>query len=415
MPSSTGKPLSDYTQGKPLSDKTLRSIRSALPWTGQEECADGLTPGLLLRVSKNRMSWVLRYRNGGKMPRLILGIYEGNGRGIGLKEARDRASSAQTKIRNGGDPVAELKALRLTNAARIHAPTLDKLIQRYEEEEAPSRGQNGQGAKTWKTGEAQRRIRHVFAPLLTTPLPDLTGPQLQNAVDDHSSRFSAGAAVRYIKPVLKWGAKKGLLSMESALWIDQPKNTHTPRERVLSRDEIRAILANTSSIGMWGNVIQMLFWTACRLNEICHAKWSDIKQEGDRWTLHITNTKQGRPHSIPLPSQARDALKQRQLTYAPDPDTLLFPNAKGNVLGNWDRMTKRLQQESATTGWHRHDIRRTVATLMGELGTPRDVVEIALGHALSSAFGAMSATYNKSRDVERHRSALQLLADTIGI
>jgi hypothetical protein len=85
---------------------------------------------------------------------------------------------------------------------------------------------------------------------------------------------------------------------------------------------------------------------------------------------------------------------------------------------NWDRATKAIQAQSGTAGWHRHDIRRTVASLMGDLGIAPHVIEVALGHALRSSsdgsgLSRVATTYNTSRYRDEHVDASQRLADEL--
>ena len=94
-----------------------------------------------------------------------------------------------------------------------------------------------------------------------------------------------------------------------------------------------------------------------------------------------------------------------------EPDALVSPSNGGGLLNNWDRETKRLHRLSGTLGWHRHDLRRAVATLLGDLGFAPHVVSVVLGHA-HIAEGA-TAVYARSRYQREHREALQALADEI--
>ena len=89
----------------------------------------------------------------------------------------------------------------------------------------------------------------------------------------------------------------------------------------------------------------------------------------------------------------------------------MFPSARGGPLSNWDRETKKLQEASGTSGWHRHDLRRTVATMLGDLGIAPHVVSVVLGH-MHIAEGA-TAVYARSRYQREHAEALQTLADEI--
>jgi integrase len=117
-----------------------------------------------------------------------------------------------------------------------------------------------------------------------------------------------------------------------------------------------------------------------------------------------------------LPRQAIAHLHQRER--GEDAGALIFTNGAGHKLEQWDRAGKRLQALSGTSGWHRHDIRRTCATLMGELGTAPHVVEVALGHTLKtssdgSSVSRVAQVYNRSRYRQEHAAALQMLADEL--
>ena len=90
---------------------------------------------------------------------------------------------------------------------------------------------------------------------------------------------------------------------------------------------------------------------------------------------------------------------------------LIFATSAGTSLGNWDRETKALQEASGTEGWTRHDLRRTGATMLGEMGELPDIIEAALNHV--SIRSPLAATYNRSRYRPQVAAALQRLADAL--
>jgi len=90
---------------------------------------------------------------------------------------------------------------------------------------------------------------------------------------------------------------------------------------------------------------------------------------------------------------------------------LIFATSTGAPLGNWDRETKALQEASDTQGWTRHDLRRTGATMLGEMGELPDIIEAALSHV--SIRSPLAATYNRSRYRPQVAAALQRLADAL--
>lgn len=60
-----------------------------------------------------------------------------------------------------------------------------------------------------------------------------------------------------------------------------------------------------------------------------------------------------------------------------------------------------------TPGWTRRDLRRTGATLLGELGVEPHVIEAAL----TAIHSRLASTYNQARYLPAVRTALQMLAD----
>ena len=89
-------------------------------------------------------------------------------------------------------------------------------------------------------------------------------------------------------------------------------------------------------------------------------------------------------------------------------DALLFASGTGGRLCNWDRESKSLMKASGTEDWTRHDLRRTGATLLGELGVEPHVIESALNHALIGS--QIGAVYNRARYRPAVSRALQMLA-----
>ncbi|MBV9757512.1 MAG: hypothetical protein JO047_10695 [Alphaproteobacteria bacterium] len=68
-----------------------------------------------------------------------------------------------------------------------------------------------------------------------------------------------------------------------------------------------------------------------------------------------------------------------------------------------------MQDKSATAGWQRHDLRRTGATMLGDMGELPDIIEAALHHV--SIRSPRAVIYNRSRYRPQVAVALQRLAD----
>ena len=81
------------------------------------------------------------------------------------------------------------------------------------------------------------------------------------------------------------------------------------------------------------------------------------------------------------------------------------------ALGNRNRETKVIQKASETSGWHRHDMRRTGATMLDEMGELPHVIEAARNHVAIRS--RLVARYNRSRYRPAVAAALQRLADAL--
>ena len=314
---------------------------------------------------------------------------------MSLAEARRKAEDLRRNIRGGADPTTERRAGRQRAlAAKGGVGTLAALVETY--------FANGPGALQRRAAKSRQQLETVFAAVLNKPSLDIARAELQLIADGWQSAASASLAIRILRPCLKWAEKRGLVRQGVAN-LEQPGRVKR-RERIVTTDELKALWPHLR--GPHGDLIKWLLWTGCRLNEAVGMRAGEVN--GDVWTIPAARAKNGRARGAPLPRQAVDLL---QAAGTLKPDALVFPSKGGGVLSNWDRETKRLHRLSGTSGWHRHDLRRAVATLLGDLGLAPHVVSVVLGHA-HIAEGA-TAVYPRSRYQREHREALQALANEI--
>ena len=381
-----------------LTEPGIRKAIREAPAGSRKDLVDAACRGLRLRPNRDKTAtWALACRdNYGRMRRFSVGKYPD----MGISDAREAAKELRSKVRyQAMDPIAESRRRRtLANSSVTPTSSLAGLLELYAKK--ASRRQ-----KTWS--ESQTRIERVFSSLLKRPLAAVTARDLQITADDYPAVSSASAAVRYLRPVLKWAAQRGYVD-------DQVANIRPPqpvqrRERVLRRSEIAAILpALRASDRPHAAAMHFMLLTLARRDEVADAQWRHIDFAAGSWT--IENPKNSNPHVVPLSRQALALLKSRM----PDPEApngLVFSTDTGGGLSNWDRETKRIQQTSGISGWHRHDLRRTGATMLGEMGELPDIVEAALNH--TSIRSPLAATYNRSRYRPQVAAALQRLADAL--
>ncbi|WP_277871179.1 tyrosine-type recombinase/integrase [Thalassorhabdomicrobium marinisediminis] len=169
--------------------------------------------------------------------------------------------------------------------------------------------------------------------------------------------------------------------------------------------------------------LRFLLLTCARLDELVVMKWNDFKEDTLHWHKPAVKTVRGKPRQQYLPlSGAAVAL----LTSLPNYGTwrksdLVFPNSAGHFLGNWHRITKAVHRESQTDNWHRHDLRRTGASIMKALGVaPRTVDEILAHRATHRDEGTSAAlenyfasTHLLEHVVDPQRAAFDKLAEAL--
>ncbi len=370
------------------------------------DLSDAALPGLWLRLTPTgRRTWVLSCRDSlGPTRRFPLGQHPT----MGIAEARAAARTLREEIRKGADPIEDGRRKRkLSKQAREGVGTLKALLELYGTKE-------GSKLKTWDA--SRKMIEYVFAACLDKPLATIKIGDLQMTADSHKAQQSAAASVRYLRPVLKWAAHPGRGYAPKELTEITPPATVKRRQRVLSREELAKLLpVMKASSRPYAAAMRFMLLTLARREEVCEARWHEIDLTASIWT--IVETKNGQPHEVPLSRQALallcDALPRDSAgeLVKPDGTSLLFATSSGKALGNWDREAKAIMQDSQTSGWTRHDLRRTGATMLGRRGVAPHIIESALNHV--SVHSALAATYNLSSYRPEVKSALQALADEI--
>jgi len=383
-----------------------RAIREA-PDTGRKDLADAGAPGLRLRVSppSQRMAagearWVLACRdNAGAMRRFPVGQWPD----MGVSDAREAARALRATVRAGADPIAERRVQRVAaRDAKEGVGTLAAFIDLYGRKATRKDGTpGGEALRTWP--EMRRKMDLVFAPHMKRAVASLTAEALQMTADEYPAASSASAAVRYLRPALRWGVRRkhlpaGLAGIEAPGSVKQ-------RKRVLTREELEKVLpVLAKGATPYHHALRFMLLTLVRRDEACSARWRDVDMAQGVWIIPVTKNDQA--HVLTLPVQAMAMLRAIGPGVA---DELIFGSSHGKKLSNWDRATKAVHAESETGGWHRHDLRRTGATLLGQMGTPPHVIEAALNHiALHSR---LAAGYNQARYAPEVAAALQRLAD----
>jgi integrase len=174
------------------------------------------------------------------------------------------------------------------------------------------------------------------------------------------------------------------------------RTTIKSRDRVLTKTELASIW-NQCGDDNYSRIVRLLILTGQRRDEVGRMEWSELDLERKLWTIPPSRTKNHREHTIPLTDASIALLPERW-----------HDSVFGNGFSNWSKSRARL-----SSGWRIHDIRRSVATGMAELGILPHIIEAILNHVSGHKAG-VAGVYNKAKYLEEMRSALETWATHVG-
>lgn len=141
--------------------------------------------------------------------------------------------------------------------------------------------------------------------------------------------------------------------------------------------------------------------------------WSELSQHDQLWRIDATRAKNGLQHEVPLSPLAVEILRCLPRR---DNRELVFGSSAGAFQG-WSNaktaldarirnvMSEDRGPDEFRTPWRLHDIRRTVATGLADLGVLPHIVEAVLNHVSGHRAG-VAGTYNRAVYATEKRDAL---------
>ena len=169
------------------------------------------------------------------------------------------------------------------------------------------------------------------------------------------------------------------------------------------KDNELAAIWNALPASDYGAIVKLLMLTGQRRDEIGALRWSEIDLSGEG-VIHLPKerTKNRRPHMVPLSPAARAILA----TLREQAGDREFVFGRGEGFSGWSASKAALEAElPKMPDWTLHDLRRTAATGMGELGVPPHIVELVLNHQ-SGHKGGIAGVYNRAVNGKERREAL---------
>ena len=121
-----------------------------------------------------------------------------------------------------------------------------------------------------------------------------------------------------LSKLFKLGVQRAIVEASPVQILIPPGGFERPRDRVLSDEELTALLACLNDVFIHARrtaaAIRLILYTACRRSEIALAKWSHFRLDGDAplWTVPEELSKTGVKYLIPLVPAAVAELRDKQ-------------------------------------------------------------------------------------------------------
>lgn len=415
-----------------LTDKFCQSAKAT---SGRKvDYFDTIVKGLVLRVSAaGSKSWYIVYGPPSKRSWLKLGTYPEVPLGSD-KGARQRGRDTRAKVGDGGDPVAEKKA-------EAASQTVADLVENYIKRHASTKRSSLEIARRLRKNVSGRDLEgkkledRSDGCIGDVKLSELHRRDITKAIDavkDRGAHVEANRLFEDVRAMVRWARGRGDLDQNLVEGMRRPTET-VERDRVLSADEIRIMWTALSGADMREStrrVIRLCLVTGQRVGEISGIMLDELDLDAAVWTIPSSRSKNKREHAVALSPMAVEiiadqladvkALSERKDRAVP---SFLFPGPGARATVTGAAIAKAIKREEiikrgaatimGVEPWTAHDLRRTAATRMEELGISPFIIGHVLNHVSATKASITSRVYARYNYWREKREALDLWADRL--
>ncbi len=412
---------------------TDTALRNARPGAKEIELNDG--GGLIHRIRPDgRRAWIFRYTGPttGKRERIYLGAYPL----LSLKGAREMRQVRQEMLQKGMDPK---HAGALLDAEGDAIPeTVGRLFNVWFSQEIEANRKSENDHKSIKG----RYVIYVAPYLADVPLSMVRRGHVMKAIDKarlEKKMRTANLVLANLRQMFRFAVAREWMQGDptAAIARKQAGGQENEGERVLSDAELpilrdvmarpplqksRYYVAHRRVLPVHTEL--MVWWTlatAARPIEVASIRRKGaVNVRAKNWTIPAEVSKNGKPHLVHLSDFAL-AVWKRMLKLSGKGEYLI-PGKEGGHISEKEvtrRLTDRQTRAKAIRGrknttdldlpgghWTQHDLRRTSATIMGELGFAQDVIDRCLNHKEPKK---VTRTYQRQTMSSQRRDAFDAL------
>lgn len=388
---------------------TTRFLETITAKDGRDEYFDTAEDGLMLRVSgEGTKSFAFRYRrkSDGKRKFVSLGRYPD----LCLEAARLAAAKTRIAVAEGGDPASAVQLRR-------SAPTFKEIVDDWAQGHALA----NRSARV--RADDQSMLKRYVLPLIgAMKVQDITRRELtmmlgkvRTAKDGRKGHVKKGVEPRALthrpnrvfqltRAILRWAHAEGIIAADPTAGMKRPIKKEAERERTLSPVEIKAFWANVSKLPTTPALqiaMKLSLVTGQRIGEVCGIEKQELTLDGATpvWVIPRARTKNSEGHRVPLSPFALELIREalavqchrHDVSGAMVESPYLFP-----ARAKRDRSHGPILPGAAAVAMFRgrdvlgidhfcvHDLRRTAATRMAELGISPHTISLILNHVSAS-------------------------------
>ncbi|MDR6657595.1 integrase [Tardiphaga robiniae] len=350
---------------------THRVVETMKPELKAYRISDIRCPGLGIRVAvSGAKSWeaVYRIRGTPTVKRKALGSFPS----ITLEHARARAAALTSAAQAGKDLLEQEAQARAELACRT---TVGSLIDEYIRRAC---------GKLRTRHEISLRLKRALSSLSQKPAEEIKRRDLRRLLDAVSDRGAPREAEKQrqsIGAMFNWATSQDIVSSSPIRGL-KAYSSGEARDRILSPDEIKIFWNWLDSADLTNDMADALRLQLClgaRIGETAGMRAEELNPISWQWTLPAARSKNKKARVTPIVGIARKILSERLRTVTAGP---LFINETGAALRSNDvgsaivTRRKRIPLDHFVS----HDMRRTVATQLIEIGINYDIVAAVLGH-----------------------------------
>lgn len=411
-----------------LTDKSLRALK---PTDREQLVGDG--GGLWIRIlpvaKGGTINFYYRFQVNNKERRYNCGSYPDTS----LADARRKRNTARELVQQGIDPVEQAAQAKASTEAALAAMRLEKTVDGlFEDWERVYLKVHHNDEGAFARAAYELDVKPTIGAMRAR---EVRLPHIIKVIDvllDRKVRRKANMVLSQMRQMFRHGLGRGIVDTDPTLGISkkQAGGKEVPVERNLSEDEIKELNDKLNKSGLHPRMmaaLRLILATGARVGEITKARWDDTDLTNNTWTIPADNAKNGRLHLIHLSDYA---LAQINTLKEYRSNSFLLAGARTKPLADGSKPDLPLSEKTITkavhdrirsvalkgrtksTGvlmlsggeWSPHDLRRTMASRMGDLGVAPHVIERCLNHIQQGIVGV----YQRQEYLVERQAAFEL-------